>query len=227
MTGKNVKRVAVFISGRGSNLEALIAASKARDCPYRIVAVLSDNSEAGGLELASRGDIETFAIPRSDFGSRSEHEAAVLNALSAIDPDIICLAGYMRLLSADFVGQWKGRILNIHPSLLPNLPGLETHKRALSLGMRIHGCTVHFVSEGMDDGPIIGQAAVVVRPDDDEDMLAERVLKAEHRLYPQMLRLVATDRIRMSGGGATIFDDASAPGCDDIVLISPVQSPKL
>ncbi|MBW8639663.1 phosphoribosylglycinamide formyltransferase [Hoeflea sp. WL0058] len=226
MTGKSVKRVAVFISGRGSNLGALIAASAAQDCPYRIVAVLSDNPEAGGLALAARENIETFAIPRSGFGSRSAHEAAVLDALSSIEPDIICLAGYMRLLSAEFVGQWKGRILNIHPSLLPNLPGLETHKRALSLGMRIHGCTVHFVNEGMDDGPIIGQAAVVVRPDDDENALAARVLKAEHRLYPEMLRLAATDRIRMSSGGETIFDDASAPDCDDVVLISPIEGTK-
>jgi len=221
MTATTEKRVVVFISGRGSNLEALIAASRKDDYPCRIVAVFSDNRNAGGLELAADEGIETFTVPRADFDSRDEHEAAILDVLDRIDPDFVCLAGYMRLLSSDFVGRWKGRILNIHPSLLPNLPGLDTHKRAIALGMRIHGCSVHFVTEGMDDGPIIGQAAVPVLPDDDEETLAARVLKAEHRLYPDILRLVATDRIRMSSGGETVFD--YEPGTDDgqCMIISP------
>ena len=195
------KRVVVMISGRGSNLAALIAASMETDYPCRIVAVLSDRPEAPGLELARRYAIETAAFQRSDYADRAAHEEAILARLEDERPDVICLAGYMRLLSAGFVERWSGRIINIHPSLLPSFPGLDTHQRVLAHQVRIHGCSVHFVTERMDEGPIIAQAAVPVEANDTEATLAARVLEAEHRLYPQALRLVAEEKAVMSDSG--------------------------
>ena len=196
------KRVVVFISGGGSNMLALLKATKAADYPAEIVGVISDKADAGGLAKAAAEGIATFAFVRKEFASKEAHEEAILSQLEALSPDIICLAGYMRLLSARFIQAYEGRIINIHPSLLPLFPGLHTHQRAIDAGMRIAGCTVHFVTEGMDEGPAVGQAAVPVLTDDTADSLAARVLTVEHQIYPQSLRLLAEGSIRMEGGKA-------------------------
>jgi formyltetrahydrofolate-dependent phosphoribosylglycinamide formyltransferase len=197
--------VAVMISGRGSNMGALIAAALDSGFPAKIVSVISDKPEAKGLEHAREFGIEALAIPRSEYASKAEHEAAVIAALDASGARIIALAGYMRLLSGDFVKRYAGRMINIHPSLLPAFPGLATHERALAAGCRVHGCTVHFVTEGMDEGPIIEQEAVRVERGDTPDTLATRVLEAEHRIYPLALAMLARGEVRMSGDNRAQF----------------------
>ncbi|TXH80842.1 MAG: phosphoribosylglycinamide formyltransferase [Rhizobium sp.] len=212
------KRVVVFISGGGSNMLALLKATKAADYPAEIVGVISDKSDAGGLAKAAAEGITTFAFVRKEFASKEAHEEAILSQLQALSPDIICLAGYMRLLSGRFIQAYEGRIINIHPSLLPLFPGLHTHQRAIDAGMRIAGCTVHFVTEGMDEGPVVGQAAVPVLTDDTADSLAARVLTVEHQIYPQSLRLVAEGKVRMEDGRAVSF--ASTPGVHGRQIVS-------
>jgi phosphoribosylglycinamide formyltransferase-1 len=197
--------VAVMISGRGSNMGALIAAALDSGFPAKIVSVISDKPEAKGLEHAREFGIEALAIPRNEYASKAEHEAAVISALDASGARIIALAGYMRLLSGDFVKRYAGRMINIHPSLLPAFPGLATHERALAAGCRVHGCTVHFVTEGMDEGPIIEQEAVRVERGDTPDTLAARVLEAEHRIYPLALAMLARGEVRMSGDNRAQF----------------------
>ncbi|QND39358.1 phosphoribosylglycinamide formyltransferase [Rhizobium leguminosarum bv. viciae] len=196
------KRAVVFISGSGSNMMALVAAAKAADYPAEIVGVISDKADAGGLAKAAAEGIATFAFPRKDYASKDAHEAAIFSALDELKPDILCPAGYMRLLTATFIQRYEGRMLNIHPSLLPLFPGLHTHQRAIDAGMRIAGCTVHFVTEGMDEGPVIGQAAVPVLSGDTAESLAARVLTIEHQIYSQALRLFAEGRVTMEGGRA-------------------------
>lgn len=186
------KRVAIFISGGGSNMETLLRAATAPDYPAEIVAVFSDKPEAGGLAKAQAAGIPTYVFARKDYASKDEHEDAILAALAEIAPDIICLAGYMRLLSGRFIAPYAGRILNIHPSLLPLFPGLHTHQRALDAGMKLAGCTVHLVTEGMDEGPILAQAAVAIHNGDNAVSVAARVLTAEHQLYPLALRNFAS-----------------------------------
>ena len=200
------KRVAVLISGRGSNMSALIEAAKAPDYPAEIVVVIANKIDAGGLEAARAQGIAAVAIPHRDFASKAEHEAAVSAALHAAGADIVCLAGYMRLISPEFVREWEGRMLNIHPSLLPLFKGLDTHERVLEAGMRVHGCTVHFVTEGMDEGPIIIQTAVPVITGDTPRSLAERVLGVEHATYAKALALVASEQAVMKDG-RTVFSD--------------------
>ena len=183
---------AILISGRGSNMASLLRAAALPGFPARIVAVLSNRPDAPGLETARAAGIEALAIDHLPFGrDRAAHEAAVHEALLARGVQLVCLAGYMRLLTPFLVGAWAGRMINIHPSLLPAFPGLDTHARALAAGVKLHGCTVHYVTEGMDEGPIIAQAAVPVLPGDTEDSLAARVLAQEHVLYPLALRLAA------------------------------------
>lgn len=198
------KRVVVFISGGGSNMVALADACAAPDFPAEIVAAISDKPTAGGLAKAAERGIATHVFERRAYASKAEHEAAILSALAALSPDIICLAGYMRLLSADFIRPYEGRILNIHPSLLPLFPGLHTHQRALDAGMMVAGCTVHFVTEGMDEGPIVAQSVVPVLPGDTSDSLAARVLTVEHRSYAQALRLFADGTLRMDADGRVV-----------------------
>lgn len=181
------KRVVVFISGSGSNMVALAETARAVDYPVEIVAVISDKADAGGLAKAAAMGIATYAFQRRDFETKAAHESAILAKLAEISPDIICLAGYMRLLSAEFIRPYEGRILNIHPSLLPLFPGLHTHQRAIDAGMKVAGCTVHLVTEGMDEGPVLAQAVVPVLASDTADTLAARVLKQEHRIYRQVL----------------------------------------
>jgi phosphoribosylglycinamide formyltransferase-1 len=215
------KRAVVFISGGGSNMMALVAAAKAGDYPAEIVGVISDKPDAGGLAKAAAEGIATYAFPRKDYASKEAHEEAIFAALDALSPDILCLAGYMRLLSSTFIQRYEGKMINIHPSLLPLFPGLHTHQRAIDAGMRIAGCTVHFVTEGMDEGPVIGQAAVPVLSDDTADTLAGRVLTVEHQIYPQALRLFAEGKVAMEGGKAVSSGAAtmSTSGAQVISLI--------
>ncbi|TIU85765.1 MAG: phosphoribosylglycinamide formyltransferase, partial [Mesorhizobium sp.] len=194
------KRTVVLISGRGSNMTALIAAASNLDYPAEIVGVISDRANAAGLSIAAARGIATKVISRADYTSKEAHDGAIDAALVSFGAEIVALAGYMRILGARFVEKWLGRMINIHPALLPAFKGLDTHARAIRAGIRIHGCTVHFVTLDMDDGPIIAQAAVPVMVGDSKDMLAARVLKAEHRLYPLALGLVAEGKARMEGG---------------------------
>ena len=192
------KRVAVLISGRGANMAALIEAARNPDYPAEITLVLSNRAGAGGLRRASAEGIATAVVDHCDFGrDRETFERAVQALLETHRIDIVCLAGFMRLLTSSFVSRWSGRMINIHPALLPSFKGLRTHERALEAGAKIHGATVHFVVPEVDSGPIIAQAAVPVLDDDTPDTLAARVLAAELRLYPLALGLVA--------GGKSIF----------------------
>lgn len=185
-------RVAILISGGGSNMVALAEAAASGAVPAEIVLVLSDRKDAGGLDKAAARGLKTAAFERRDFASKAAHEAAILAEIAASGAEVLCLAGYMRLLSADFIRAHQGRILNIHPSLLPLFPGLHTHDRAIAAGMRVAGCTVHLVTEGMDEGPILAQATVPVLRGDTADSLAARVLTVEHRLYAATLAAYLT-----------------------------------
>lgn len=204
------KRVVVFISGGGSNMVALAQACREPNFPAEVACVISDKPTAGGLAKAQGLGVPTLVFERKNYASKGEHEAAILAALGELAPDIICLAGYMRLISGEFIAPYEGRIINIHPSLLPLFPGLHTHQRAIDSGMKITGCTVHFVTEGMDEGPIIGQAAVPVVAGDTADSLAARVLTVEHKLYPLALRLLAEGKVRMDGGKVVRDSDVSS-----------------
>jgi phosphoribosylglycinamide formyltransferase-1 len=186
------RRVGVLISGRGSNMQALLAACAAPDFPAEVALVLSNRADASGLDAARAAGVAALCIPHRDFGTdRAAHEAAIDAALRAHGVELVCLAGYLRLLTPLLVGRWAGRMLNIHPSLLPAFPGLDTHARALAAGVKLHGCTVHLVTEGTDEGPILAQAAVPVLPGDTPDSLAARVLTQEHLIYPAALAGVA------------------------------------
>lgn len=181
-------KVAVLISGRGSNMEALVRAAQAPDCPFEIALVLANKPDAGGLATAAAGGVEALCVDGKPFGKdREAHERAIDAALRERGVQVIALAGYMRILTPFLVDAWEGRMLNIHPSLLPKYPGLDTHARALAAGEAEAGCTVHLVTAGVDEGPILGQARVPILPGDDEHALAARVLAQEHRLYAATL----------------------------------------
>jgi phosphoribosylglycinamide formyltransferase-1 len=191
------RRTAILISGRGSNMVALLAAAADTAYPAEIVLVLSNRPDAAGLHRASAAGVPALAIDHRPFGKdRAAHEAAVDAALRSADVEIVCLAGYMRLLTPRLVDAWSGRMLNIHPSLLPAFPGLHTHARALEGGVKVHGCTVHLVTRDMDAGPILAQAAVPVLPGDTDDSLADRVLRQEHVIYPAALSAFASGTVR-------------------------------
>jgi phosphoribosylglycinamide formyltransferase 1 len=186
------RRTAILISGRGSNMAALITAARDSTFPAQIDLVISNRPDAPGLATARLGGVRAETMDNREFGSdRAAHEAAIDAVLRAADIEIVCLAGYMRLLTPFLVNAWHGRMLNIHPSLLPSFPGLRTHARALEAGVKVHGCTVHLVTQEMDAGPILAQAAVPVLPGDSEDRLAERVLRQEHVIYPPALAAFA------------------------------------
>ncbi len=213
-------KTGVLISGRGSNLQALIDATRATDHPAEIVLVISNVPGAAGLARASEAGIPTAVVDHRDHGSpgaRAAFEAVLTAAFEEAAVELVCLAGFMRVLTGGFVARWRDRLINIHPSLLPSFPGLDTHERALVEDVKLQGCTVHFVREAVDHGPIIGQAEVPVLPQDDAESLAARVLGAEHRLYPACLRLVAEGRARVVGEGVEI----EAAAGDEPVLISP------
>jgi phosphoribosylglycinamide formyltransferase-1 len=191
------KRVAILISGRGSNMRALIEAAKAKDYPAEVVLVISNVADAGGLAFAREHGIATEVIEHGKFPSREIFDNAMQVALKAANAEIVALAGFMRLLSPRFVESWRGRMINVHPSLLPAYKGLHTHRRAIAAGERFAGCTVHFVTPELDDGPSILQAKVPVLAGDTEDTLASRVLEQEHRIYPEALRLVAEGKAKI------------------------------
>lgn len=182
--------IAIMISGRGSNMAALIKACECGDLPANIVKVISDRADAKGLKIARAAGIVAVAIERKEFPSKIEHERAILTELNIKRPDLICLAGFMRILSPNFVREYEGKILNIHPSLLPRYPGLNTHARALAAGDKIHGASVHVVTDGLDEGPVVAQSQVIVDANDDEKSLEEKVLKIEHGLYVEAVRKV-------------------------------------
>lgn len=194
------KRVAVLISGRGSNLKALFAASEASDVPYEISKVISNRPGADGIQWAASNGLNVETLDHKSFDSKADFETALNEELVAAKIDFVCLAGFMRLLSATFVRRWRGRILNIHPSLLPSFEGLDPQQKALDVGACISGCTVHFVSEKMDGGPIIAQVAVPVLPDDTEEVLSSRILKAEHLIYAKALSAVCSSHVSWSQG---------------------------
>jgi len=189
------KKVAILISGRGSNMSALIEAAKSPDYPAEIVGVLSNRAAAPGLEIAASHGIATASLAQSRFPMREMFEDTMTQILESWETDYVCLAGFMRILGEDFVNRWAGRMINIHPSLLPDYKGLDTHARALADGVTEHGCTVHFVTPGLDEGETILQARVPVLPGDTEEALAARVLEQEHRIYPEALRLLVTGQI--------------------------------
>ena len=199
------KRVAILISGRGSNMAALIEAAKDKDYPAEIALVLSNKADAGGLGVARAAGIATEVVDHAAFGKdRAAFDRALQAVLEKHRIDIVCLAGFMRLLTPEFVGHWPERMLNIHPALLPAFKGLDTHKRALAAGAKMHGATVHFVVAEMDAGPIIAQDAVAVDAGDSEAALAARVLAVEHRIYPAALKLVAEGRVQVVNGQCLI-----------------------
>jgi phosphoribosylglycinamide formyltransferase-1 len=193
-------RIAILISGRGSNMASLIEAAREPDFPGEIALVVSNRPDAGGLERAREAGIEALAIDHRAYSAREGFEQALDAALRERDIGFICLAGFMRVLTDWFVERWEGRMINIHPSLLPLFRGTHTHRRALDEGVLVHGCTVHFVVPELDAGPIVAQAAVPVIPGDTEDSLAARVLVQEHALYPQALRMICSGQARLEGG---------------------------
>jgi len=195
------RRVAILISGRGSNMAALIQAAAVEDYPAEIAVVVANRVDAGGLEKAKAAGIPAVAVESKPFGKdRAAFEAALQAVLDQHRIDLICLAGFMRLFTADFVRRWYGRMLNIHPSLLPSFPGLDPHGQALRAGVKISGATVHFVIPETDAGPILMQGAVAVSDHDIAETLAERVLEVEHHIYPEALRLLASDGVRLEDG---------------------------
>ena len=198
------RRVAILISGRGSNMAALIDAARAKDYPAEIAFVVSNRPDAEGLKHARARGIRAAAIDHKRFASRETFDEAVDAKLHAADIEFVCLAGFMRLLSSPFIERWRGRMINIHPSLLPLYKGLHTHARALADGAKVHGCTVHFVVPELDSGPIILQAEVPVREGDDEKSLAARVLIEEHRIYPAALKLLAEGRLTIEAGRVVV-----------------------
>jgi phosphoribosylglycinamide formyltransferase 1 len=207
------RRVAILISGRGSNMASLIEAARGNTYPAEIVLVLSNRPDAAGLRLAREAGVEARAIDHRPFrGDRAAHETEIAIALTAAGIELVCLAGYMRLLTPAFVTAWRGRMLNIHPSLLPAFPGLHTHARVLAAGVKLHGCTVHLVTEKMDEGPILAQAAVPVLADDTEELLADRVLAQEHVIYPAAL-------------AAFISGHAAAHPRPSAALLNPLPEP--
>lgn len=215
-----MKRIVILISGRGSNMEAML---RVRDQgglgPAEIVAVLANRPDAGGLATAAAAGIATQVLDHKAYGDRESFDQALAAAIDAYRPDLVVLAGFMRILSEGFVRHYEGRLLNIHPSLLPAFPGLHTHQRALEEGVRLHGCTVHFVTPALDHGPVVLQAAVPVLDGDDEASLAARVLAQEHQIYPRAVRWFVEGRLRLEAGrvrvsGAHQDGALVAPRCD-------------
>ena len=201
-----MKNIVIVISGRGSNMQAIVEAG----IPARIAAVISNRPDAAGLAYARSKGLETAVVDHRSYGSREAFDAVLAERIDRYGADLVVLAGFMRILTDGFVRRYEGRILNIHPSLLPAFPGLHTHRRALEQGVKIHGCTVHFVTPALDHGPIVVQAAVPVLPGEDEDSLAARVLKQEHRIYPQAVRWFVEDRLDVERGIVRVKGDMAS-----------------
>lgn len=212
-----MKNIVILISGRGSNMEALIAARDAGQLPVNIAAVISNRPDAKGLATAAKAGITAHFIDHKAFAGREAFDAALAECIDQFSPDLVVLAGFMRILSEGFVRHYAGRLMNIHPSLLPSFPGLHTHQRALEEGVRIHGCTVHFVTPTLDHGPVIIQAAIPVLDGDTEESLAARILVQEHKVYPRAVRWFAEDKLTLENGRVRLSADLA----DTAVLISP------
>jgi phosphoribosylglycinamide formyltransferase 1 len=204
-----MKNIVILISGRGSNMEAVVRACQAEGWPARIAAVISNKPDAKGLEFAQAHGIPTAVVPNKDYPSREAFDAALQQAIDSFAPDLVVLAGFMRILTAPFVEHYAGRMLNIHPSLLPHFPGLATHRQALEAAVNEHGATVHFVTAELDHGPVVAQARIEVLPGDTEETLAARVLVEEHKLYPYAVRLFVQERLRIADGQVAIADPHS------------------
>lgn len=215
-----MKNIVILISGRGSNMEAMIAARDAGQLPVNIAAVIANRPDAKGLETAAAAGIATRCLDHKAFAGREAFDTALAACIDEFAPDLVVLAGFMRILTPDFVRHYEGRLLNIHPSLLPAFPGLHTHQRALDEGVRVHGCTVHFVTAELDHGPVVIQAAVPVLDDDTEDTLSARILRQEHRIYPQAVRWFAEGRLQLDGMKVRVQGEQAEPA----TLISPVLS---
>ncbi len=209
-----MKRIVILISGRGSNLQALLEAN----LPCQVAAVISNRANAPGLEIARNNGIETVIISHKDYSDRTDFDTALAATIDRFEPDLIVLAGFMRILTAGFVERYRGKLINIHPSLLPAYPGIDTHQRALQDGIRIHGCTVHFVTPDLDHGPIIIQAAVPVLSNDTPQSLSDRVLCEEHRIFPQAVRWLCRNQVWLDEIGHVSSDRLQQPGP---ALISP------
>ncbi|MDO9467735.1 MAG: phosphoribosylglycinamide formyltransferase [Thiobacillus sp.] len=205
MTARPI-RVVVLLSGRGSNFQAIVEAQ----LPIEIVAVVSNRPQAAGLDYARAHDLNAIALDHTDHVEREAFDTLLADEIERHQPDLVVLAGYMRILSAAFIARFEGRLLNIHPSLLPMFPGLKTHERALAEGIKVHGCTVHFVTAQLDHGPIVIQAAVPVQTDDTPATLAARVLAQEHRIYPQAVRWFAEGRLEINRGRVNLKDDPTS-----------------
>ena len=216
-------KTAVLISGRGSNLQALIDAAADPAFPAQITLVLSNTPDAAGLDRAHQAGIATAVVPHRTFPDRSTFDDAIHRVLTDHGVALVCLAGFMRILGAEITRAWQGRMLNIHPSLLPSFKGLDTHRRVLASGARFSGCTVHFVTADMDAGPIIAQSVLPVLPDDTDDVLADRVLAAEHRCFPLALRLVASGCCRLYGD-RVIYRDVAWPDNGITTPIAPAKA---
>jgi len=202
-----MKRVVILISGRGSNLQSILDAK----LDAQIAAVISNNPAARGIDIARSAGVDTAVIDHRAFPDRASFEAVLADKVDSYRPDLLVLAGFMRILTEGFIKRFSNRIMNIHPSLLPAFPGVDTHRRALHEGVRIHGCTVHFVTPDLDHGPIVVQAAVPVLPGDDEDRLAARVLEQEHRIYPEAIRWYLDGSLKFDGNRVTVSAGRSAP----------------
>lgn len=216
-----LRRITVLISGRGSNLAALCDAALRPGFAGAITQVVSNRPQAAGLAIARERGVATAIVDHTQFASRDAFDTELARAVDRGEPDLVVLAGFMRVLTDGFVARYEGRLLNIHPSLLPAYPGLHTHRRALADGVKVHGCTVHFVTPAVDVGPIVAQAAVAVRPDDDEDTLAARVLRQEHRLLPAVVHWFCAGRLSLDGGRVRV-QDATMP---DGALLCPAPDP--
>jgi phosphoribosylglycinamide formyltransferase 1 len=204
-----MKRIVILISGRGSNMEAIVNACAAESWPARVVAVISNRPEAGGLRFAAGQGISTAVVDHRAFASREAFDDALARVIDGFEPDLVVLAGFMRILGGVFVGRYAGRLLNIHPSVLPAFPGLHTHQRAIEAGCAVAGATVHFVTAELDHGPIVMQSTVPVLPDDDADSLSARVLATEHIIYPRAVCWFVEGRLRLDGGRVFQRDGAS------------------
>jgi phosphoribosylglycinamide formyltransferase-1 len=195
-----MKSIVILISGRGSNMEAIVRSARTEQWPVKIAAVISNRPEAAGLAFAARHDIHSAVVPNKNYATREAFDCALKAEVDKFRPDLVVLAGFVRILTAPFVEHYAGRILNIHPSLLPAFPGLATHRQALAAGVKLHGATVHFVTADLDHGPIVAQAAVPVLPDDTEETLAARVLEQEHVIFPRTIRLFIEGKLSVEKG---------------------------
>ncbi|MDO8305245.1 phosphoribosylglycinamide formyltransferase [Herminiimonas sp.] len=206
-----MRRIVILISGRGSNMEAIIRAAKNEKWPAQIVAVISNRADASGLDYAAAQGISAIVVPHKDYPTREAFDAALQERIDAFSPDVVVLAGFMRVLTTPFVAHYAGRMLNIHPSLLPSFTGLATHRQALAAGVKVHGATVHFVTADLDHGPVVVQAVVPVLADDSEATLAARVLEQEHVIYPRAVRAFVEGRLSLVDGAVHLIPDQVEP----------------